>query len=198
VAKAKKGSGSSVKIAGWTPDEWQAHMDADEDWTERLEGASEAKVLEAIAALDHAEASVRALACNLVYAIGVDGLGDHASRTVARLSELSQGDSAVKVRNRARIVHEGLAGEVERAAIRREMPWLSGYAENALPQATAALADPRQPVRLQVYLWWANATGVPSKARTGAAEAIAAALDAETDEVTHRAAQIALAHLRGA
>jgi hypothetical protein len=198
VAKAKKGSGSSVTIAGWTPDEWQAHMDADEDWTERLEGASEPKVLEAIAALDHGEASVRALACNLVYAIGIEGLGEHASRTVARLFELAHGDSAVKVRNRARIVHEGLAGELERAAIRREMPWLSAYSEHALPKATAGLADPRQPVRLQVYLWWANATGVPSKARAAAIEAIAAALDAETDEITHRAAQIALAHLRGA
>lgn len=197
MGKARKGSGSSETIAGWTPDEWQSHMNVDEDWTERLEGASEAKVLEAITALEHPDAKVRALACNLVYAIGVEGLGEHAARTVARLHALAQGDSVAKVRNRARIVHEGMAGEVERAAIRREMPWLSAYAEHALPQATAALADARQSVRLQVYLWWANATSVPTKIRTSVGDTIAAQLDAETDEVTHQAAQIALAHLRG-
>src|SRR5687767_1125022 len=118
-------------------------MDADEDWTERLEGATEEHIREAIAALGNDDAAVRALACNLVYAIGVPALGDHAPEAVERLAALASGDGNAKVRNRARIVHEGMAGELERAAIRNEFPWLAAFAEDALPKAVAALDDAR-------------------------------------------------------
>jgi hypothetical protein len=132
-----------------------------------------------------------------VYAIGVAGLGDRAPSAVVRLAALAAGDANNKVRNRARIVHEGLAGELERVAVRRELPWLAAFAEDALPEALAALDDPREPVRLQVYLWLANAPAIPAKVGATIADKLAAQAERETDDVTRRAAQLAYAHVRG-
>jgi hypothetical protein len=196
VAKSRKTSSSTEPIAGLTPEQWKHHMHTDEDWTERLEGASEASVREVVAALEHADAEVRGLACNMVYAVGVEALGEHAVNAVARLHALSQEDRNAKVRNRARIVHEGIAGELERIQIRRELPWLAAFSEDALPRAAAAIDDTRDAVRLQVYLWWANATAIPAAMRTEVADKIAARAERETDEVTRRAAQLAHAHVR--
>jgi hypothetical protein len=197
VAKPRKESTSNVTIAGLSPAQWKHHMDTDEDWTERVENASEAQVLEVVAALDHADADVRALACNIAYAIGVGGLGSHAQSTVTRLAALAESDPKPKVRNRARVVHEGLAGELERAAIRRELPWLAAYSEDAAPQAAAAIDDAREGVRLQVYLWWANASAIPAAIRAEVAGKLAVQAERETDELTRRAAQLAHAHVRG-
>jgi hypothetical protein len=172
-------------------------MDTDEDWTERLENASESQVREAIAALEHGDAEVRALACNLVYAIGIEGLGANAQSTIARLAALAQSDAKAKVKNRARIVHEGLAGDLQRAEIRRELPWLAAYAKDAWPKAVGALDDARVAVRLQVYLWWTNAPQIPADVRASAAAKLAAQCERETDDVTRRAAQLALAQVRG-
>lgn len=198
MAKLRRAPSADVRIAGFTPAEWKQHMDTDEDWTERLEGAPEASVLEVIAALDHADADVRALACSLAYAIGVSGLGAHADRTVARLSAIAEGDPKPKVRSRARVVHEGLAGELQRATIRRELPWLTEWSEAAVPQAVAALDDARDYVRLQVYMWWANAASIPASVRPAVADKLAQLATRETDEVTRRAAELAHAHVRGA
>jgi hypothetical protein len=173
-------------------------MDADEDWTERLEGASEEHIREAIAALGNDDAGVRALACNLVYAIGVPALGEHAPGAVERLAALASSDGNARVRNRARIVHEGMAGELERASIRTEFPWLAEFAEDALPKAVAALDDTRESVRLQVYMWWCNAGTIPAAIRKSAADKLGALAGRETDEVTRRAAQLALAHVQAA
>ena len=197
MAKPRKAPPADVSIAGFTPAEWKQHMDTDEDWTERLEGASEAKVREVIAALDHADAEVRALACSMAYAIGVSGLGQHAGTTVARLAAIAEGDPKPKVRSRARVVHEGMSGELQRATIRRELPWLTEYSEAALPQAVAALDDPRDFVRLQVYMWWANAAAIPAATRTKVADKLATLAGRETDDVTRRAAELAHAHVRG-
>jgi hypothetical protein len=196
VAKARKSPGVDVTIAGFTPAQWKQHQDTDEDWTERLDGASEAAVRDVVQALEHADATVRALACNLAYALGVAGLGDHAPAAVERLAVMAQ-DDKVKVRNRARIVHETLATELERTAILREHPWLSGFDPAALPQAIAALDDARPLVRLQTYLWWANASEIPSAARADALTKLAASATRETDDVARRAAEIAHAVLRG-
>lgn len=198
MAKAKNPPSAVAPIAGLLPVQWKHHMDTDEDWTERLENVGEAGVGEVIAALDHGDAEIRALACSLAYAIGVAGLGAHAARTVARVAELADGDPKPKVRNRARTVHEGLAGEMQRVAIHRELPWLAGYTEAALPHATAALDDPRAAVRLQVYLWWINAAAVPADTRKIVADKLAALIDRETDAIARRAAQLACAQLRGA
>jgi hypothetical protein len=90
-------------------------------------------------------------------------------------------------------VHESLAGEVERAAVRREMPWLAAFSADAVPQALAALADPREAARLQVYLWWAAAAVIAPEARASAIEAISGRR--EVDPVLRQAADLALAHL---
>lgn len=198
MAKPKTPAAAAAPIAGATPVQWKHHMDTDEDWTERLDGIGDAAVLEVIAALDHGDAEVRALACSLSYAIGVAGLGEHAEHTVARLAALAGGDPKAKVRNRARTVHEGLHGELQRVALHRELPWLARYAEAAVPQAIAALADPRAAVRLQVYLWWTHAAALPAELRTTVADRLAGQIDRETDAITRRAAQLACDHLRGA
>lgn len=197
MAKPRKPSAPAAAIAGFTPAEWKQHMDTDEDWTERLEGAPEPSVREVIGALDHEGADVRALACNLAYALGVDGLGAHADAAVERLAALAQGDKNAKVRSRARLVHESLAGELERAAVRRELPWLAAFDPSATDAAFAAGEDPRDAVRLQVYLWWANATTLDPQTAAKATKALKAAVDRESDPVLRQAGEIALARLRG-
>lgn len=194
---AKAASGSSVTIAGFTVAEWKKHMDTDEDWTERLEHANDTSVREVVGALDHEDVEVRGLACNMVYAIGIEALGTHAQATVDKLAALAERDSKPKIRNRARVVHEGLAGELERATIRRDLPWLAEYSEAAVPKAVAAIDDARAPVRLQVYLWLANAGAIPADARATLATKLGAQIERETDDVTRRAAEIALAHVKG-
>lgn len=197
MAKPRSSATSTEVIAGFTPAQWKQHMDTDEDWTERLEGIGEAAVREVVAALGHADAELRILACNLAYAIGVDGLGAHAAEVVTTLEALAAKDGKPKVRTRARLVHEGLAGDLERAAIRRELPWLGGYSEAAIPAAIAAIEDPRPAVRLQVYLWWSNAKAVPAEVGRAVAAKLAAAIDRESDPVTRRAAELARANVAG-
>ena len=196
MAKSRKSSAPTPPIAGFTPEQWKKHMDVDEDWTERLIGASEAHVGEVLAALDDADATVRGLACNLAYALGVEGLGTRAAQAVERLATLAQSDPAKKVRTRAAVVHEGLAGALEHATIRGELPWLAGYDPDVLPAAIAAIEDARAAVRLQVYLWWANAAAIPQAARAAASDRLAARLEQETDAMTRRAAELALGHVR--
>lgn len=197
MAKPRSSATSTEVIAGFTSAQWKQHMDTDEDWTERLEGVDQAAVREVVAALGHADAELRILACNLAYAIGVDGLGPHAGEAVTTLEALAAKDTKPKVRSRARLVHEGLAGDLERAAIRRELPWLGGHSEAAIPAAIAAMDDPRPTVRLQVYLWWSNAKAVPAEAARAVAAKLAAVIDRETDPVTRRAAELARANVAG-
>jgi F0F1-type ATP synthase membrane subunit c/vacuolar-type H+-ATPase subunit K len=195
MAKSRKTSSAPLTIAGLTTDQWKHHMDVDEDWTERLEGIGEPAVREVLGALEHADADVRALAASLAYGIGAAGLGGHAAGVVARLADVAERDPKAKVRNRARVVHESLAGEVERAAIRREHPWLEAYASEALSAAEAAIDDPREAVRLQVYLWWTSAVAVSPEVRPVIVAKLAAGVERETDDVVRRAAQLAHAHL---
>ena len=91
-----------------------------------------------------------------------------------------------------------MAGELERASIRNEFPWLAAFDEDALPKAVAALDDARESVRLQVYMWWCNAGTIPAAIRKGAADKLGALAGRETDDVTRRAAQLALAHVQAA
>lgn len=203
MAKAAKSPASrdaatpTVKLAGFTPAEWKQHMDVDEDWTERLEGASAATVAEIVAALDHGDGEVRLLACNLVYALGLDGLADATTDAIARVGALASGETKAKIRARARLVHESLSADLQRAQIRRELPWLAGFSADAIAAATAAIDDPRDTVRVQVYVWWANAGAVPAAARGGIADKLAAAAGRETDPIAKRAAELAQAHVRG-
>lgn len=187
----------SIQLAGFTVAEWKQHMDVDEDWTERLEGTSPAAIDEIIAALAHTEADVRLLACNLVYALGVAGLGDAATHAVAKVGELAGRETKARIRSRARLVHESLSNDLQRAGILREMPWLVGFSADALPAAAAAIDDGREAVRLQVYVWWANAGAVGLSVREAVTPKLAAAIGAETDPLVRRAAELALAHLRG-
>ncbi|MBX7080936.1 MAG: hypothetical protein K1X88_17185 [Nannocystaceae bacterium] len=194
---AKKTPSASVTIAGFTVEQWKQHMDEDEDWTERLEDAPDARVAEVVAALDHADADVRGLACNLAYALGVEGLRGHAEAAVERLANLSRSDPKPKVKSRARVVHETLAADLQRAAIRRELPWLGAWDPAAVPAAIAALQDPREAVRVQVYLWWSNAGTVPASARGDAATALRRAAERETDATARHLASLAVAALGG-
>ena len=184
-------------IAGFTPAMWKKHMDTDEDWTERLEGAPEASVREVVDALGHTSAEVSGLACNLVYALGVTGLGTHVSEAIVRLATLRDGDRQAKVRSRAKIVHESLAGEVERAAIRRALPWLAAFDPAAVPAATRALDDGSDAARLQVYLWWANTEGLDANARASALEALETRAATEVEPLLKQAAAIAMGRVRG-
>lgn len=196
MAKAKQSAAASVPIAGFTPDEWKQHMDTDEDWTERLDGVGEPAIREVLAALQHADVDVRALACNLVYAIGIDGLGAHASEAVDVLAKLVASEGKAKVKARARMIHDSMAEELLRATIRRDMPWLASYAADAVPAATAALLDERAAVRLQVYVWITNAGAIPAAHRPALLERLQGASGRETDPVSKRAAELALDRVR--
>ncbi len=198
MANAKQSTTVAVSIAGFTPEQWKQHMDTDEDWTERLDGVGEAAVREVLVALQHAEADVRALACNLVYAIGIDGLGGHANEAVELLAKLVAGESKAKVKARARMVHDSMAEELSRVTIRREMPWLASYAAAALPAAIGALADERPAVRLQVYVWLSNAGAIGAEHRAVLVGRLEAAVGRETDAISKRAAELALERARQA
>lgn len=197
MASSDPSAREATKLVGFTVAEWKQHMDTDEDWTERLEGAGAAATSEVIDALAHADADVRLLACNLVYALGVTGLGDAAATAVTRTAELAARETKAKIRSRARLVHETLSADLQRAQIRREFPWLTGFSADALAGATAALDDPREPVRLQVYVWWANAGAVGAATREVIAGRLIAAVARESDPLTRRAAELALSHVRG-
>ncbi len=194
---AKKPPPSSVTIAGFTPAQWKQHMDEDEDWTERLEDASADRVAEVVAALAHADAEVRGLACNLAYALGADGLGAHADAAVRQLASLASGDPKPKVKSRARLVHETLAADLQRARIRRELPWLAAWDPEQVAAATAALGDGRDAVRLQVYLWFSNAGATPPTVRAAAATALRAAAGKEQDPTLRHAVSLAIAAMGG-
>lgn len=195
---AKKPSeAADVMLAGFTVEQWKQHMDQDEDWTERIEGADAASVQGVVEALAHAHADVRLLACNLIYALGADGLGAHGDAAVARLAELAANEPKVKVRTRARLVHEAVAQAQLRAAIHREFPWLRDTSGDAAVQALAALDDARAPVRLHVYLWWVNAAKPATASRTAAAQKLAALVERETEPELRHAASLALARVRG-
>ncbi len=196
MGKTRKSSAFSSTIAGFTPEQWKQHMDTDEEWTDRLTGVADAQVLEIVAALEHGDAAVRGLACNLAYALGVEGLGARAPEAVERLATLAQSDPVAKVKKHAGIVHEGLAGALERATMRREMPWLAGYDPDVVPAAISAIDDARASVRLQVYLWWANAPTIPDDARAAAEDRLVARIAQENDPMTRRAAELALGHVR--
>lgn len=196
VASTDRSSRDATTLVGFTVAEWKQHMDVDEDWTERLEGATPEATDEVIAALGHTDADVRLLACNLVYALGIAGLGDAAATAVARVGELAARETKSKIRSRARLVHESLTSDLQRAQINRELPWLTGFSASAIADATTALDDSREAVRLQVYVWWANAGAVPAAAREVVAVKLAAAIAKENDPLTRRAAELALAHMR--
>jgi hypothetical protein len=196
MAKARGKADDTVAVAGFTVAQWKHHMDHDEDWTERLDGAGDAVVAEIVGALGHAEPNVRALACNLVYAVGVRGLGGRAAVAIEQLGELAASDKNKKVRTRAGLVHESMASELQRANIRQELAWLDGYDPAAHPQALEAIADPRDEVRLQTYLWWANVSGVPGDVGRDAVAKLMRQVECETDDLRRRAAEIARDHLR--
>lgn len=196
MAKAARKS-DSVPLAGFTVAEWKHHMDHDEDWSERLDGADDAIVREIVDALRHTDAAVRALACNLVYGLGVSGLGVHATSAVETLGNLGE-DKDKKVRTRARLVHETLASELARANVQAEFPWLQAYDPGAHGAALAALDDTRDEVRLQTCLWWAHAADVPSDVGSTVADKLSALIARESDDVRRRAAELAQLAVRPA
>jgi hypothetical protein len=89
-----------------------------------------------------------------------------------------------------------MASELQRANIRQELAWLDGYDPAAHAQALEAIADQRDEVRLQTYLWWANVPGVPGDVAGDAVAKLTRQVECETDELRRRAAEIAADHLR--
>lgn len=193
----KPSEAADVMLAGFTVEQWKQHMDQDEDWTERIEGADAASVRGIVEALAHANADVRLLACNLIYALGADGLGAQGDVAVTRLAELAANEPKVKLRTRARLVHEAVAQAQQRAAIHREFPWLGDSSGDAAAQALAALDDARARVRLHVYLWWVNAAKPATASRTAAAQKLAGLVERESEPELRQAASLALARVRG-
>lgn len=105
-----------MTIAGWTLAQLTHMIEHETDWEVLLEGAGEERAGEAVDALDHPDAAVRAIACQLVDAFGTYELGKRAPEAVERLRLLVRDETDDGVRAAARAAHEGLAAAVERAA----------------------------------------------------------------------------------
>lgn len=164
--KAPEAKAGEQKIGSWTIRQWKHMIEHESDWTVLLDGAGEAAAKEVLANLDDKQADVRAVACNLLRAIGYIGdsgfgLGKLASSTLERLRDLAARDPEAKVRAAATETADDLAESIQMYAIRAEFPWMSNYTETGLEPALAALDDEREAVRSYVVSWWMCAWEVP-------------------------------------
>jgi hypothetical protein len=101
------------KIAGLTVAQWAHEMRTEPGWDVMLEGAGDERVREAVDALEDADGSVRLIACNLVEAFGVDGLGAHAKHALALLEKHAGSDPDESVRRAARDAYDDLRDRIE-------------------------------------------------------------------------------------
>jgi hypothetical protein len=101
------------KIAGLTVAQWAHEMRTEPGWDVMLEGAGDERVREAVDALDDADGSVRSIACRLVEAFGVDGLGAHAQDALVLLEKHARSDPDESVRRAARSAYDELRDRIE-------------------------------------------------------------------------------------
>ena len=190
--RAKAGE---LTVAGWTVKQWQQMM-RDIEWSVMLDGAGDKSVDEVVAALEHADPEVRALACKLTDALGVTGLGLRAELGLERLRQLATADPDKGVRVLAKQAGDDLAAAILREAVRAEFPWIVNFNSASFPQALAALDDERRPVRLEVYSWWSNAWEVPADMRAKVKEKLSQIVDRESDPLTREVGHLALERMQ--
>jgi hypothetical protein len=102
-SKAPVAQPGELTIGLQTIAQWRYQMKFTE-WSAMLDGASEATVREVIAALGHADAETRRVACKLAGALGVAGLGKNLIACCGRLRALAELDPDDHVRACAREV----------------------------------------------------------------------------------------------
>jgi hypothetical protein len=189
-------------ILRWTVRQWK-HMIAHEpgQWSILLDGAGAAEATRVLPLLDDKRADARAVACELLGAIGYlgekseFGLGKLAAGTLARLRALATNDPDPRVRAAAKRRADDLASSIEMHAVRAEFPWIEKHGANAHDEALAALDDPREAVRAEVLWWWGSAWEVPQPIGKKAEQKLVALL-AGASEDTRYSIESALANVR--
>jgi hypothetical protein len=174
-----------LTLARWTIAQW-LYLMRSSDWSVMIDGAGDETVTEVLAALDHRDAKVRAVACKLVGAMGTYSLKQRGNACVARLGALAAGDPDKRVRAEAKQVAADLAEQIEREAIRAEFPWITNFRSDAVTTALAALDDPRPAVRLEVASWFAHAWELTASVRRKALVKLTRLAERATDKSTRQ------------